>query len=50
MYQEGRLSLEDLREVSPLVARTVEDDLAKGKDWRLARPEGREGRRRGGEP
>jgi hypothetical protein len=50
MYQEGHLSLDGLREVVPLVARAVEDDLAKGKDWRLARPEGRGGRRRGGEP
>jgi hypothetical protein len=62
MYQEGRLSLDGLREVAPLVAGAVEDDLAMGKDWRVepgrsttessdtsdrkARSDGRRGRRR----
>ena len=35
MYQEGRLSLDGLREVAPIIARAVEDDLAMGKDWRV---------------
>ncbi len=66
MYQEGRLSLDGLRDVAPLVARAVEDDLAKGKDWRVVpgptptgskgtrdrdpRSEGRRDRRRGARP
>ena len=36
MYQEGRLDLDGLREVAPLIARAVEHDLARGKDWRKA--------------
>jgi hypothetical protein len=50
MYQEGRLSLDGLQEVAPLVARAVEADLAKGKDWRLVpgpTSTGSKGRRRG---
>jgi hypothetical protein len=35
MYQESRLNLDGLREVAPLMARAVEHDLEKGKDWRL---------------
>jgi hypothetical protein len=34
MYQEGRLDLDGLREIAPLIARAVEQDLARGKDWR----------------
>jgi hypothetical protein len=34
MYQEGRLNLDGLREVAPLVAQAVERDLEDGKDWR----------------
>jgi hypothetical protein len=43
MYQEGRLSLEGLREVAPLVARAVECDLERGKDWRPGPASTREG-------
>jgi hypothetical protein len=35
MYQEGGLSLDHLWEHAPLVARAVEHDLAREKDWRL---------------
>lgn len=35
MYQEGKLLLDGLEEVAPLVARAVERDLTNGKDWRL---------------
>lgn len=33
-YQEGRLSLDNLRKYAPLVAEAVERDLKTGKDWR----------------
>jgi hypothetical protein len=46
MYQEGRLNLDGLREVAPLVARAVEDDLAKRKDWRQAQSPTETGSRR----
>ena len=35
MYQSCELNLKGLRRVAPLIARTVEQDLAKGIDWRL---------------
>ena len=34
-YRESHLNLDGLRRFAPLVARAVEDDLARGKDWRL---------------
>lgn len=34
LYQRGDLTLEGLREVAPLIARAVEQDLVKGTDWR----------------
>jgi hypothetical protein len=46
MYQEARLSLDGLREVAPLVARAVEHDLARGKDWRPAARPSTKGSRR----
>lgn len=36
LYRMRQLALEGLREVAPLVARAVERDLARGKDWRLS--------------
>jgi hypothetical protein len=35
MYQEGKLTLEGLGEVAPLIARAVEADMRQGRDWRL---------------
>jgi hypothetical protein len=34
LYREGELSLEGLKQVAPLIANAVEQDLAQGKDWR----------------
>ena len=34
MYRERKLTLEGLKQVAPIIAVAVENDLAKGKDWR----------------
>ena len=34
LYRERKLTLDGLRNVAPLVARAVETDLKRGKDWR----------------
>jgi hypothetical protein len=34
MYRRRKLDLDGLREVAPLIARAVELDLSRGKDWR----------------
>lgn len=34
MYQAGKLSLDGLKEVAPLIAEAVSRDLEAGKDWR----------------
>jgi hypothetical protein len=34
MYREGKLTIDGLREVAPLIAIAIERDLAKGIDWR----------------
>jgi hypothetical protein len=44
MYQVGKLTLGGLREVAPLVARTVERDLHQGLDWQQVAPPGAAGR------
>lgn len=34
MYRQRKLDLQGLREVAPLIARAVERDAEKGRDWR----------------
>jgi hypothetical protein len=34
MYQSRQLNLDGLKQVAPLIAHAVEEDLKKGKDWR----------------
>ena len=34
MYRDGKLQLDGLRDVAPLIADAVERDLANDKDWR----------------
>jgi hypothetical protein len=46
LYREEQLALEGLRRVAPLVARAVEHDLARGKDWRLSSSPATTGSRR----
>lgn len=38
MYRQRRLDLNGLREVAPLIARAVEQDAQRGKDWRQSTP------------
>jgi hypothetical protein len=38
MYRQRKLDLNGLREVAPLIARAVEQDAQKGKDWRQSTP------------